>query len=73
MQGTLADHGKVLTGLSWRVDNVTSSDRGADLASPVVFLTLRYQEGKDSDSVTLQLTPESLQELKAFMERFASR
>jgi hypothetical protein len=31
IQESLADHGKVLVGIDWRVDNVTASDRGAKL------------------------------------------
>lgn len=67
---TLADHGKVLVGLDWRLDNVTASDRGARLNSDVVFLTLRYREGNKVERITLQLTPEAVRELKHFCERF---
>lgn len=67
---TLADHGKLLTGLDWRVDNVTASDRGTQLNATVVYLTLHYREGDDHDRVSLQLTPESIQHLKAFTDRF---
>ncbi|MBN2516431.1 MAG: hypothetical protein JXC33_10425 [Deltaproteobacteria bacterium] len=67
---TLADHGKVLVGLDWRVDNITASDRGARLNSDVVFLTLRYRDGKRVERITLQLTPEAVKELKHFCEKF---
>jgi COMM domain len=70
VESTLTDHGKVLSGLDWRVDNVLSSDRGAQLNSTVVYLTLRYQDGDDLDRITLQLTPSALQQLKAFTDRF---
>jgi len=69
LEESLADHGKVMVGLSWRVDNVGSSDRGTQLNAPVVFLTLRYREGERLDGVTLQLTPDALRELKGFTER----
>jgi hypothetical protein len=69
---TLADHGKVLIGLDWRVDNVTASDRGVRLNSDVVFLTLRYREGNKVERITLQLTPKVVKELKNFCERFTS-
>lgn len=71
LEATLADHGNVLTGLDWRVDNVMTSDRGAQLNSTVIFLTLRYQDGDDSERVTLQLTPGALQQLKDFTDRFS--
>jgi hypothetical protein len=70
LRETLADHGKVLVGLDWRVDNVTASDRGVQLNSDVVFLTLRYREGNTVERITLQLTPEAVKELKLFCERF---
>jgi len=70
LRETLADHGKVLVGLDWRVDKVTASDRGVQLNSDVVFLTLRYRENNNVERITLQLTPEAVKELKLFCERF---
>ncbi|MFH1844615.1 MAG: COMM domain-containing protein [bacterium] len=72
MEATLSDHGKLLTGLDWRVDNVTASDRGAQLNATVVYLTMRYRDGENQDRVTFQLTPEALKQLKAFTDRFGS-
>ena len=71
-RGTLADHGKVLVGLRWRVDTVVASDRAAGFDSEVVFLTLLYQDGREQDSITLQLTPEALRDLRGFIQRFES-
>lgn len=64
--GTLADHGKVLVGVSWRTDMIGASQRGMHLGVPVPILTLNYVEGEKKDRVTLQLTPESLRQLKQF-------
>jgi hypothetical protein len=69
---TIADHGKVLVGLNWRVDRVVSSDRGAQLNESVIFLSLQYRDGERMDGITLQLTPESLAELKRFAERIGN-
>jgi hypothetical protein len=69
VEGSLADHGKVLVGLDWRVDHVVSSDRGARLNAPVILLTLRYREADRTERITLQLTPETLQELRLVTER----
>jgi hypothetical protein len=69
LEGSLADHGKVFVGLDWRVDNVASSDRGAGINADVILLTLRYREGERLERITLQLTPESLNEIKLFTER----
>jgi len=71
VEDSLADHGKVLVGIDWRVDHVTASDRGAQLDSSVVFLTMRYRDGDTVDRMTLQLTPQALQALKGFADRFS--
>ncbi len=72
LEVALADHGKILTGLDWRVDNVTASDRGAQLNSTVVYLTMRYRDGDKQDRVTFQLTSEALKLLRSFTNRFES-
>jgi hypothetical protein len=71
IQESLADHGKVLVGIDWRVDNVTASDRGAKLNTTVVLITLRYRENNRVERITLQLTPEAIRELKSFSDRFS--
>jgi hypothetical protein len=71
IQESLADHGKVLVGIDWRADNVTASDRGTKLDTTVVLLTLRYRDANRTERITLQLTPEAMQELKLFCDRFA--
>jgi len=72
IQESLADHGKVLAGIDWRVDNVTASDRGTKLNTKVVLLTLRYRDANRTERITLQLTPEAMKELKLFCDRFTS-
>ena len=71
IQESLADHGKVLAGIDWRVDNVTASDRGTKLNTTVVLLTLRYRDANRTERITLQRTPEGMKELKLFCDRFA--
>jgi len=70
IQESLADHGNVLVGVDWRVDNVTASDRGTKLNTTVVLLTLRYRDANRTERITLQLTPEAMKELKLFCDRF---
>ena len=65
----LADHGKVLVGIDWRVDQVANSNKGARLNATVVLLTFRYRDGDRLNRITFQLTPEALSGLKAFTER----
>ncbi len=68
--GSLADHGKVLTSLDWRVDRVASSSRAAQLNTDVVYLTLRYREGEQDGRVTLQVSSAGIADLKGFLSRF---
>lgn len=67
---TLSDHGKLLVGINWRVDTVTASERGVQINTPVVFLTLLYRESDKLDQITLQLTPEAVKDLQRFCGRF---
>jgi hypothetical protein len=67
----LADHGQVLTGLSWRVDRLEGSDRAVGLNAPVVWLTLEVQEGEESRRHSMQLTPDAIQALRNFTARFS--
>jgi hypothetical protein len=71
IQESLADHGNILVGIDWRVDNVTVSDRGTKLNTTVVLLTLRYRDANRTERITLQLTTEAMKELKLFCDRFA--
>jgi len=69
---TLADHGKLVEGIDWRVDVVASSSHGATLNVPVAVLTLRYREGDKRERITLQLTPEVLAELRKVCEQLTT-
>jgi hypothetical protein len=70
LQGSLADHGKLLTSADWRLDRVAESDRGSGMDAPVLLLTLGYQEGRKSDRITLQLLPDGVRKLKSILSRF---
>lgn len=72
VQESLADHGKVLVGMDWRMDNVSASNRGAKLDTTVVLLTLKYRENNRIERTTLQLTPDAIKELKSFTDRFSA-
>lgn len=63
-EASLVSHGRVLTGLEWRMDSVLASDRGLQLGIPLVNLTLRYRERDDEKSITLQAVPEVLTQLR---------
>jgi hypothetical protein len=65
----LADHGKLVEHVDWRVDRVTTSNRGEKLEVPVTVVTLRYREGELRSRITLQLLPAALRELRAMCDR----
>lgn len=64
VRGALLDHGKLLTGVDWRIDTIAAASRGAKIAAPVVLLTLSYQEGEARSRITLQATPDALRDLQ---------
>jgi hypothetical protein len=61
---TLADHGRLLVGVDWRVDELKISDRGVGLDTSVMHLTLRYREGNETSRVSFQLVPEMARRLR---------
>jgi hypothetical protein len=61
--GGIADHGKVLTRVKWRVDSMLASDRGSSEARRIGMLTIGYREGAREDRITLQVLPDGLQAL----------
>ena len=67
--GAVADHGKVVERVSWRVDHIGESSRGDKVGVPVLVLTLSYLEGGRRDRITLQLGPDTVKELRAMCDR----
>ncbi len=61
--GAVADHGKVMTGVKWRVDKMVGSDRGTAQEKRVGVLTFQYREGSKAERITLQALPDVLSEL----------
>jgi hypothetical protein len=70
-RAALADHGKVVERVDWRVDQVVTSNRGEKLGVPVAVVTLSYREGERRDRITLQLPPQALRELAAMCQRLS--
>jgi hypothetical protein len=65
IKATVADHGKLLVGIHWRMDTIQASERGAKLRTTVAMLTLDYREGTETGRVTLQVLPDMMGELKS--------
>ncbi len=59
----LTDHGRVITDVKWRVDNVSHANTGESINVPVTLLTLRYREGDQSGQMTVQVLPDELKKL----------
>lgn len=72
LEATLFDHGQVLVGLDWRVDTIVASDRGAELAMPVVTLTFRHRQRDDTRQTTLTVLPQLVTQLRQTCERLES-
>jgi len=69
VKAAVADHGKLLVGVKWRLDAIQASERGARLGTPVALLTLHYLEGTEKGRVTLQVLPDMMGELKQVCEK----
>lgn len=68
VEEALADHGKLVRGVGWRVDTVRRSHNGAGINTAVAMLTFRYTEGGKQEHLTLQMLPETLNQLRYAIE-----
>lgn len=60
---TLAEHGKLVEGVDWRVEQLVASNHGDGVDQRVAAVTLRFSEGDRRERITLYFTPEMLAEL----------
>jgi hypothetical protein len=72
LRDALLDHGNVLSGVDWRMDQVTTSNRGGQMQAPVGVLTLRFRTGGREERLTVQVVPEALRELHRACEGLAA-
>jgi hypothetical protein len=61
---SVAEHGKVVRAVRWRMDVIKASDHGVKLDVPVATITLQFQEGPNAGQASYQLLPEQVLELK---------
>ena len=61
---SIAEHGKVVRAVRWRMDKIKASDHGVNLDVPIATLTVQYQEGPNAGQASYQLLPEQAAELK---------
>ncbi|HEY4116202.1 MAG TPA: hypothetical protein VGM56_00050 [Byssovorax sp.] len=72
-QRTVADHGRLLERVQWRVDTLGSSDRVVGLRLPVVTLTLHYREAGKLEQLSVQVLPDVLRQLRGVCDRVLGR
>lgn len=73
MQESIAAHGRVLTGIEWRIDTLGSSSRGRKLDVPVAMMTFAYQQGPNADMFTIQMLPDAVAELRDICDHLLKR
>jgi hypothetical protein len=69
----LGDHGRVLDGIDWRLDQVVASSAGGLLRFPVAVMTLRCRSGGREERITVQASPERLRELQILCDTLLGR
>ncbi len=69
LEDTLADHGKVVTDISWRIEHLQASHRGASLDARIIHLAFQYREGDNRKAVRLQLAPPVAEGLRTLLEQ----
>lgn len=65
---SVAEHGKVVRGVRWRMDVIRASDHGKRLDVPVATLTLQFQEGANAGQATYQLLPDQVIALRRALD-----
>jgi hypothetical protein len=61
---SVAEHGRVVRAVRWRLDVMKASNNGVKLDMPVATITFQYQEGPNAGQTSYQLLPEQAAELK---------
>jgi hypothetical protein len=61
----IAAHGKLLTGVDWRIDRILDTKRVKSLGVDVLIVSLRFREDGRERTITLQVLPDMLGELRS--------
>lgn len=67
---SVAEHGKVVCGVRWRVETIQASDHGANLNVPVATITFQFREGPNAGQASYQFLPEQALELQRALANF---
>ncbi|MFT3772022.1 MAG: hypothetical protein QM820_41985 [Minicystis sp.] len=63
LRRTLGDHGRVVEGVDWRIEEIVASNHGDGSKDRVALVTLRCREGDRRERITLYLDEGALEEL----------
>ncbi len=66
---SVAEHGKVLTGLNWRIDRILSSGHGVELNTPILMMTLHYEDAGEKRHITFQMSDRVLKMVRDFCDK----
>lgn len=72
MGHTVADHGKLVESIDFRVDTTVSSSRAERLGGRVVTLTFGCRSREGREEMTIQLLPEAVEELLRVCQKVMS-
>ncbi|APR84292.1 Hypothetical protein A7982_09641 [Minicystis rosea] len=72
MGHTIADHGKLVESIDYRVDTTVSSSRAERLGGRVVTLTFGCRARDGREEITIQLLPEAVEELLRVCQKVMS-
>jgi hypothetical protein len=67
-RAAMAQHGRTLEGVDWRLDHVVGSSAGGRLRFPVMVVTLRCRDRGQPELITFQATPAALRELQVLCD-----
>ena len=66
---SVAEHGKVLTGLNWRIDRILMSNHGFNLDTPILMMTLHYEDAGEKQHMTFQVSDSVLTMMRDFCDK----
>jgi len=66
---SVAEHGKVVTGLNWRIDRILASSHGTGLNTTILLMTLHYQDAGKDHTMTFQLSDATLRQIRDFCDQ----
>ena len=61
---TIAEHGKVVRDVHWRMDIIKGSNHVMNLDMPVATITLQFQDGPTTGQASYQMMPDQAAKLK---------